>query len=339
MSWITKSEYIYAVSRIRAIEKRLLDHEIMNRLIDAATPKDAMGILEEVHYGDKESGSEDVLNVNHEVLLAEEYKKLFKLMKELAPVPDIFNIFLQARDFHNVKVLMKAEFSGHENLQGLLYDWGPTSPEKIKQMIRSRKYTEMSHIMSLAVEQAMEEFHHTGDPQAVDTIMDKACYRQMRAMADSYGYRFLQDFVAGTVDLKNISTFLRLKHLKKDNGFIENVLLPGGYIPMEIWSEKIKASKELASEILKYSPFYHIAEKMPAHVNFHNSSMNQEGLLYEFKALFIKKGKDAIDGLEPLVGYLLNKETEIRDVRTIMTGKAYGISGTLIRERLRKVYA
>jgi V/A-type H+-transporting ATPase subunit C len=43
-------------------------------------------------------------------------------------------------------------------------------------------------------------------------------------------------------------------------------------------------------------------------------------------------------GVEPFIAYLFAKETEIRNVRIIMTGKINRLNDDLIRERLRLGY-
>lgn len=336
MAWIKASQYIFAVSRIRAVENRLLKPETMNRMLDAATWAEAIRVLAEVHYGEQ---GESISNGDYERLLTEEHKKLYKFMKEIAPDPLIFDLFLQPQDFHNVKVLLKADFADMEELEGLLMDWGSIKTSKLREMIRERDYAEMPSIMRQAVEEAMVDLHHTEDAQTIDIILDRACYKQMQAIAHSYRHSFLRDFVAGTIDLVNISNFFRIKRIKKDMEFIESVMLPGGFIPLKLWLENTEVSAGMLSEAVKYTPFHALVEKMLGNAGAQGRLEDMEQLHNEFRTIFIKKGKDRIDGLEPLLGYLLAKETEIHDVRIIMTGKVNRISKERISERLRGVYA
>ncbi len=339
MPRVKDSQYIFAVSRIRAIEKSLLDNEIVNSLIYAATSEAAFKILKEAHYGESDQAADGERADMAQRLHSEEYKKLVGLVRGMAADPGVFDIFLLPRDFHNVKVLMKADFMGMECGKALLYDCGSIAVSQLVEMIRDRKYGEMPSIMGHAVEEAMEDFHHTGDPQTVDLILDKACFRQMRAKADGYRHVFLQEYVAGTVDVINLLLYLRLKRFKTDMAFLENVLLPGGTVPPEVWPAKEKAVKVFAGEIAKNSPAGEICGRLLAEADILKPELYGERGIYEFKSIFIRKGKSEIDGIEPLAGYFLEKETEIGDVRTILTGKIIGLPGDRIKERLRKVYA
>ena len=53
----------------------------------------------------------------------------------------------------------------------------------------------------------------------------------------------------------------------------------------------------------------------------------------------MKESKYISFGIEPLIGYLAAKESEIMTVRIIMAGKLAGIPAELIKERLRDTYA
>ena len=56
-------------------------------------------------------GSDSVNIYEYENLLRDENKKVYNLMKEIAPEPDVFDLFLISNDYHNIKVLLKSEFS------------------------------------------------------------------------------------------------------------------------------------------------------------------------------------------------------------------------------------
>ena len=43
-------------------------------------------------------------------------------------------------------------------------------------------------------------------------------------------------------------------------------------------------------------------------------------------------------GIEPIVGFLQAKETEVMNLRMILTGKISGMDDVLIKERLRDTY-
>jgi len=111
---IDESKYIYAVSRIRAIEKRLLDKVKLDRMVEAKSADESLKVLLEAGYG---SGDGDIKSVfEYENILKEEHKKVYSLLNELAPKQETINMFLLSNDYHNVKVILKAEFSEQTRL-------------------------------------------------------------------------------------------------------------------------------------------------------------------------------------------------------------------------------
>jgi len=52
----------------------------------------------------------------------------------------------------------------------------------------------------------------------------------------------------------------------------------------------------------------------------------------------VKSAKYVSFGIEPLVGYLIAKENEIKIARIIMAGKLAGIPSEQLRERMRETY-
>lgn len=67
------TQYAYSVSRIRAIERKLLDKGKLDRMVEAKSPEEALKVLLEAEYGN--SMSETVSIYEYENLLSDEYKK------------------------------------------------------------------------------------------------------------------------------------------------------------------------------------------------------------------------------------------------------------------------
>jgi len=54
---------------------------------------------------------------------------------------------------------------------------------------------------------------------------------------------------------------------------------------------------------------------------------------------FIKNAKRINFGPEPIIAYIIAKETEIKIIRIILAGKLNKVDSNIIRERLRDIYA
>ncbi|WP_136479532.1 V-type ATP synthase subunit C [Acetivibrio thermocellus] len=332
---IDESKYIYAVSRIRAIEKRLLDKVKLDRMVEAKSADESLKVLLEAGYG---SGDGDIKSVfEYENILKEEHKKVYSLLNELAPKQETINMFLLSNDYHNVKVILKAEFSEQDETS-LLIEPGSIPVSELKLMIKDRNMSKMPSIMRKAVEEAIDTYSRTNDPQVIDLILDKANYVHMKSISDSLDNKFINELVVILIDLRNINIFLRVKNLKKSWDFLQKVLIPGGHIDIKVFIENFDAPLESLVEELRFTQYGPLLEDGIESLRSTGSLTKFEKLSDNFITSYVKKAKYIAFGIEPLIGYLMAKETEIKNARIIMVGKINNISNDVIRERLRESY-
>ncbi len=330
-----KTRYAYAVGRIRAIEKRLLDKNKLDKMLDAKSPEDAVKVLVEAEYG---TSSGDLASVfEYERLLNEETKKVFKLLNDIAPQPELFELFLLKNDYHNIKVLLKDEFLGQNN-DNLLTSTGSISLTKLKYMLKERELADLPSIMRKAVDDSLDSFNRTRDPQVIDLILDKACFTQMIEVAKATENEFLLGLIVRMVDLANIKIFLRVKSLKKSWDFLQSILLPGGKIDKDVFIKNLQDSLDNFINALRSSAYGQLCEEGITDYISSGSLAKFENLSDNFIMSYVKKARYISFGIEPLIGYLVAKETEIKNARIIMIGKINNISNDIIRERLREAY-
>ena len=332
---MSDTKYAYAVARIRAIETKLLDKSKIDRMIDAKSPEEALKVLTEAGYGDSNAKVSTVFE--YERILKEENKKVYSLLKEIAPEPDIFDLFLIKNDYHNAKVILKAEFL-NQDFDTLMSDTGSIPKEKLKVMIKERNMADIHTIMKKAIEESIDTFNRTGDPQVIDLILDKATFKQMKEMAKHSKVKFIMDLVDILIDTTNIKTYLRVKRMNKSWDFLEKALIPGGSIDVGIFIDKLESPLEGIVEALRYTAYGAFLEEAMENYKKTGTLTNFEKLWDDFVMEYVKKAKYISLGIEPLIGYLIAKENEIRLCRIIMVGKINGMSKDIIRERLREVY-
>ena len=329
------TQYAYAVSRIRVNEKKMLDKGKLDRMIDARTPEDALKVLIEAEYGF--SAADPARVFEYEKLIKEENNKAIALLKEISPQPEMFDLFLQKIDYHNVKVLIKGEFSGNFH-DDMMLDSGMIPPLKLKLLLKERKMAELPVKMRKAIDEAMDYFNRTSDPQMIDLILDKAAWSQMLETARASGNSFLTGLVEAMIDLANINAFLRVRNLKKPWDFLQKVLLDGGRIDSSLYAKNLQDTLEGFINALRYTPYSKACEEGIGNFLSTGSMTRFEKLADDYILEYVKKGRYIVLGLEPLVGYLVARQMEIKNAGIIMVGKINNISGDIIRERLRETY-
>ncbi|NLM11392.1 MAG: V-type ATP synthase subunit C, partial [Clostridiaceae bacterium] len=229
---VNQDNYAYATGRIRARELKLLDKSKFDRMLEAPNAKEAYKVLAEVEYGMGTDSTKSVFAF--ETLLADEMKKTYTLLSEIAPDIEVVEAFKKRYDFFNVKVLLKAELSNQE-VPPILIDTGVYDTSEIVRIIRERDYEELSPIMHEAVLEVYDVFSRTRDPQAIDLILDKALYQEFYKDLKSINNSFVNELADIIVDTTNIKMFIRARTLKKPLSFINKILLDGGKVDKNLY--------------------------------------------------------------------------------------------------------
>ena len=171
-------DYLHISARIHAMENRLLTRERMERMLSARSAEEAAKVLAECGYGDfpalTPAGIEEALDQARLALFAE--------LRKAAPDPAIVDVFCIKYDYHNAKVLLKAEATG-QSPDPLLLDAGRYPAAKLREDYVQGDLSRYSAAFAQAVAQAKELLASSGDPQAADLLLDRAYYTEMLAAA------------------------------------------------------------------------------------------------------------------------------------------------------------
>ncbi len=332
---MSENKYLYAVTRIRALETKLLDRSKIERMIEAKNAEEVIKVLYETDY----AGSISEMNgiEDYETVLSKEVAKTYAIIREVSPTPELTDIFLYKYDVHNLKTLLKSSFLGEEN-DGLLTAVGSIPVQKLKEMVKERDFKDLHPILREGVEEAVAGFTVNPDPQLIDIVLDKCLFRLMYRTAGKNKSSFLMDYISTQVDLINIKSMIRIKAMGLGREFLKRVFLEDGRLDLTFFSELLDESLDILSEKLSYKDYHRVVEEGVASYQKTKSLTRFEKLSDDFLFDMVKKGKYVAFGIEPLVGYLSAKENEVKIIRIIMVGKMNEIPNELIRERLRDVY-
>lgn len=327
--------YAHAVGRLRVLETRLLDKAKIDRMIDSSSPKDVLKVLEETEY------SNFMASVNrpedYEIILKQALNNLYKLMYEITPEKLVVDVMSVRYDYHNIKVLMKAKIL-EKNLDSLLIPLGTVGIDEIKEYLSSKKANYINPIMAEGITKALEVFEKDRDPQKIDIVLDSYMYKDMLSKSIKLDYKFLEDYIVMQIDLTNIKTLIRAKRQEKQRSFLYDIIIDRGSIDREKYVQLLNEPYENIWKKLVGNPYEKILkEGIEDYINTGKLS-SLEKLSDNFLMEYVKKAKYIAFGLEPIIGFILAKETEIRIVRIIMVGKLNKVAPEVIRERLRDIY-
>lgn len=329
----TKKDYIFASSRVRSVEKYLLSRDKAEAMIDCKAPEDALKILYDLGYGD---GSEIFTASEFESLLGEEIKKAFSFIEGIAPDKSELYPFYYPFDYHNLKVLMKAEFMNIDP-RGFLIDIGTIPANQMEISVRERNFVGLTDKMANAILEVVDVFARTSDPQAIDIIFDKTLYREMMDSAVG-GNKFIIDYVRLQIDIINLKSFVRIRQMGKSWDFFSHAFIAGGKIQDKLFIASFDEPYELFSERLVPYGLHLPMMEGGAMLKETGRFTSLERLCDNALIDFAKSAKSISFGIEPLAAYLIAKEIEVRTVRIIMTGLVQGLSKDSIGERVRETY-
>ncbi|GAB1475903.1 V-type ATP synthase subunit C [Bacillota bacterium] len=329
-----KNDYVFASSRVRSVEKYLLSRDKAEAMADSRSLEDALKILYDLGYGD---GSDSYTAAEFEMLLHEEIKKAFNFIRGIAPDQKELFPFLYPFDYHNLKVLMKAEFT-EADPQNFLIDMGTVPAERMTAYVRERNFVPLTDRMRNAILEVADVFARTGDPQTIDIIFDKACYAEMREGAEDGGNGFIISYIKLQIDITNLKSFVRIRQMGKPWDFFTQVFISGGRIQEKLFTGNYDEPYELfAEKLIPYGLSIPMAEG--------GIMLRDSGRFTALERLcdnalmeYAKSAKHVSFGIEPLAAYLIAKEIEIRTVRIIMTGLMQGLPRESIAERVRETY-
>ena len=329
-------QFAYGIGRIRVIEKQLIDKAKLERMVESKTIEEALKVLYEAGYNSVEADN-NVFSYEYERLIKEEQKNLYNLMKEITKESEVIDIFLLSNDYHNIKVLLKSEFLGLENNDNLL-EVTTIPEESLKTILKERDFNNLPSHMKDAIEECIDAFGKTRDPRLIDLILDKTYFMHALELSKNMGILFVEELLEIIIDITNIKTFLRIKKLSMSAEFMEQNLIPGGKIDNNIFVTCFGLSLDKFMEYMKGYPYKDICEKGIEYINTTNSIAMFEKLADDYLIMHVKRFKYKTLGIEPLIGYLLAKENEFKNIRIVMVGKINNLPINIIKERLRETY-
>ena len=329
MGKIKDIDYAFAVSRIHAVERSLLDRGRIMQIAEAKTASDALRMIYDAGYK-----SED----DYEDSFEEAVREAYELVYSMAPDPRVFDVFLIENDYYNLKVLLKAEFLD-KDLDYLLNPSCRAGLDKLKEAVRERKAEEVSSLFAQALHASLASFARDKNVQLVDMIIDRACYEERLQFAEATGNAFVIGLVKTQIDLVNLRTMFRLRKMGKAYAFAKEAMLPGGTLGIELLAMGVGEPKEAVMQSFSMTKYGQLVADHAAGLDGAGDAIAAlETACGDYLIEYMKSAKRVTFGVEPLVAYLFAKENEVKQLRIILVGKNNDMDNEFIKRRLNIAY-
>ncbi len=351
-------DYLWAspVGRIRIIEKGLLTRSDLSQILDAGNLETALMTLRDSFYGPYVSKLEDASFF--ETALKEAVKDAHDSMMKLAPEPMVLAAYRARYDFHNLKVLLKAQLLGVPDEPGAFSELGNLSLDHLKEILTKADQgesismwfeqepdprTESAYEVSLEIAGTYRQVAK-GDalsglsPFEVDSWIDKSYYGWAESVYRKYGYPALIEFIKSEIDIVNLKMAIRAKLLGISGTDFGNIVLLGGNIkPVKLAEAYLGDYQDIAG-VYKGTQLENLAKQGVLLAEQKQSLTKWEKQCDNTVVEIVREAGSVCLGPEPVFGYVFGREIEVKNLRIILSGKQSLIPENEISERLRESY-
>lgn len=328
---IKDTDYLYVSAFLWASESSMLNTERIARIFESKDFEEATKVLEECGYNIPANAS--VSEIESE--LSAKRARVMSDLSKITPNKAVVDIFRIKYDYHNAKVLVKAEGIGKDGSK-LISEAGRVSPKSLTDAFIHGEYTAIPTVLANSIQEAKEILAKTKDPQLADFVLDRAYYNEFLRLAKESGSQTLVDYGVFMIDSANLRSTIRSIRMKKDPAFLQQILVDNGSVYVERIINAVITKSSLAQLYAGTSLVE--AAKMGDSIAAEGRLTNFEKVCDNALVAYVNEIKEASFSDRVLIAYICMLENEISAVRVIMTGLLAGLSQNEIKERLRDSY-
>lgn len=333
MAKIKDTDYLSLSARVRVMELSLLTKERMERMLESRTNEEAVKVLSECGYAELNQVTPEGVDR----ILTQRRDTILKEMERGLPDPRLLEVFKVKYDYHNLKTLLKSQ-ALEKNYDRLLVNTGRIPAEVVKARVEDpEKKGTLPPKMEQALEEAREVLGATGDPQRLDLVLDRAYFADMTELVEATGSKYLQGYVAILIDAANLRTLVRAIRMGKGVDFLKGVLFTGGLVSVDKVLG-LAANDGSGMEEAYSSTQLRTSAAIGATVTKGGSLTAFEKECDNAVTRYLAGAKYIPFGEAPVIGYLAAVDSELTNLRIILSGRMAGLDAETIRERLRDAY-
>ena len=315
--------YTYAVARIRSKEMTLFTKQTIDQLMSCKTYEDCLKSLYDRGWGSQGDTAEQ--------LLKKEREKLWELMKELVEDTSVFDVFLYANDFHNLKAAIKQACVSNV-VENRYMTAGTVDIKTIETAIKEKDFSLLPESMRACAEEAYEVQLKTQDSQLTDVIIDRAALEAIYKKGMESGKELFEGYAELKVAAANINIAVRSCKTGKGIEFLQKAFVPCGKLNVKELTEAVLMGLDAVYAYLEttaYADAISAIKESPSAFERWCDNRIIEHIRPERYNPFT---------ISPLAAYILARENEIKSVRILLSGKQNDLPEESIRERLREMY-
>lgn len=317
-----KEEYVFEVSKLRALEEGLLSTRRLSETASAKDEKEALGILESEGY--------EIFDDFQKTLAARRQSLLSQLFETVEHCPEL-DTLLTKNDIQNIKTAIKC-IAAARSAEGLYVYPTRLDTDALLNSIRDGKFDEIDEKYRDTARKGYELICSSGDGQLFEVFADKAALKLMKEGAERCDSRMLKDYVTLFIKLCDAKTAFRCAKYGKSEEFALSAICGTDELPDSLLSKAAARGVDEVVSLLENSDLKEGAELLLSDPTAFEKWGND-------RLMDIAKGaKLEAFGPDPVIAYFIACEAEVKAVATVMFCKRTGESEQRTKERLGELY-
>lgn len=327
-------DYIYASTRVRIFERRLLSKDQKAQLLAAESYEEALRILLESPYGHRmdETGPE---KFSYRKSIKAEAERLQRELSDILQGSPLLRFMALEDIYHNLKVVAKMWILDSD-LEHLLVPVHAFSHEYMLNLLVNPEMNRKGTAEERSLAKIREDYSSNKDPERIELILDKDMYSELSEVLSSLKSPLLENWLRDRVDLQNLLIYLRMKELGDPPSWYDFAFIPGGNIPQEqavaqfakadFPEKRVVSSWRISNQVIKAYMQYLESED----INLLEKRRDELDLYYADKA------KRLTYGPEVIFSYYIRRQKEMQNLQILILGLQSGFSAERLDKHLRK---
>ena len=307
---------------MKTLENKMLTKNDYEALLSAPDFNAALKIITDKGYG---KGIDESITIEN--LLESELQKIWSEAENCLPDEAPLDILKYKNDFHNLKTILKA-FLTNAEWENLMLSPSVIEPEIIYDAVKKVDFSDLPEFLKDTAIGAYEIVTREHDGQKTEIYIDKKTYEEMLKRAN--GNSFLTEWIEKNIIFANL--LIAIRTTGKSREFIRDAFIPTNKLNLSKLTDAAIDGIDAISDFLSGIGFSDGVDALE------NSFGDFEKWCDNKKMEYLRLAKNKFFGFEPIMAFILGKESEIQAVRIILSGHKNNIPSEIIRERLREQY-
>ena len=326
----TDKDYLFLSTMLRARSSVFISKDRLEHMLSSGSFEEAAQTLHE-------QGWPNMLGMDRAEIdkaLSKYREELFAELARLSPDKELADLFRLRYDYHNAKVMIKAQAT-EQGADYLLTAAGRVELDKLKAAFTANDFRFLPDVLGKAIVEAKEILARTSNPQLADFALDKACYDEMQRCARKLDNKYISEYVSLFAQGSNLRSLVRCTRMGKSEEFLRSLLFEDRYLERSL--PQVYGSADGISSFYSTSRYKAAAQL--------GAEAAKGGKMTEFERscdnVMVKYLKDArMHGFGPeyVLGYMAAIENDITCIRILLGSFLSGLNANYIKERLRDTY-